>query len=92
MKKPLLFIAAIGFGISGYGAYIPAKAVFAQYLINNAWNESIATGEIQKPWGWADMHPVMKLSSTKHNKELIILGVLSLYTHFHVEKRRYLPP
>ena len=74
MKKPLLFIAAIGFGISGYGAYIPAKAVFAQYLINNAWNESIATGEIQKPWGWADMHPVMKLSSTKHNKDLIVLS------------------
>ena len=74
MKKSLLFIAALGFGVSGYGAYIPAKAVFAQYLINNAWNESISSGKIQKPWGWADMHPVMKLSSIKHNKDLIVLS------------------
>ncbi len=74
MKKLVLLIVAIGFSIFAYGAYIPAKAVLAQYLINDAWNDSIRTGEIQKPWGWADMHPVMKLSSIKHNKNLIVLS------------------
>ena len=74
MKKLVFLIAAIGFSIFAYGAYIPAKAVLAQYLINDAWNDSIRTGEIQKPWGWADMHPVMKLSSIKHNKNLIVLS------------------
>ena len=74
MKKLVFLIAAIGFSIFAYGAYIPAKAVLAQYLINDAWNDSIRTGEIQKPWGWADMHPVMKLSSKKHNKNLIVLS------------------
>ena len=74
MKKLVFLIAAIGFSIFAYGAYIPAKAVLAQYLINDAWNDSIRTGEIRKPWSWADMHPVMKLSSKKHNKDLIVLS------------------
>ena len=58
MKKLVFLIATIGFSIFAYGTYIPAKAVLAQYLINDAWNDSIRTGEMQKPWGWADMHPV----------------------------------
>ena len=74
MKKLLFLIAAIGLSIFAYGAYIPAKAIMAQYLINDAWNDSIRTGEIQKPWGWADMYPVMKLTSNKHNKDLIVLS------------------
>jgi sortase A len=74
MKKLVFLLAAIGFSIFAYGAYIPAKAVLAQYLINDAWNDSIRTGEIHKPWEWADMYPVMKLSSQKHNKDLIVLS------------------
>jgi len=74
MKKLVFLLTAIGFSIFTYGAYIPAKAVLAQYLINDAWNDSISTGEIHKPWEWADMYPVMKLSSQKHNKDLIVLA------------------
>ena len=74
MKRVVTFIIAIGFSIFSYGAYMPAKALFAQYLIKDAWNDSIRTGEVNKPWGWADMHPIMKLSSRKHNKELIVLS------------------
>ena len=74
MKKLLFLIAAIGFSIFAYGAYIPAKAVLAQYLINDAWNDSLRTGEIHKPWEWADMHPVMKLSSSKHDQSFIVLS------------------
>ena len=74
MKRLILVLAALGVSFFTYGAYIPAKAVFAQYLINDAWNDSIRSGESQKPWRWADMHPVMKLSSEKHNQELIVLS------------------
>ena len=74
MKRLIFLIATLGLSIFAYGAYIPAKAVFAQYLINNAWNDSIRSGETHKPWEWADMHPVMKLSSAKHNQELIVLS------------------
>ena len=74
MKKLIFSLTAIGFSIFAYGAYIPAKAVLAQYLINDAWNDSIRTGEIHKPWEWADMHPVMKLSSSKHDQSFIVLS------------------
>jgi sortase A len=74
MRKLVLLIIALGLSFFAYGAYIPAKAVLAQYLINDAWNDSISSGENHKPWKWADMHPVMKLSSDKHNQELIVLS------------------
>ena len=74
MKRLMLVLAALGVSFFSYGAYIPAKAVLAQYLINDAWNDSIRSGESHKPWKWADMHPVMKLSSKKHNQELIVLS------------------
>jgi len=74
MKRLILLIAFLGLSFFAYGAYIPAKAVLAQYLINDAWNDSIRSGESLKPWKWADMHPVMKLSSKKHNQELIVLS------------------
>ena len=74
MKRLILLIAFLGLSFFAYGAYIPAKAVLAQYLINDAWNDSIRSVESQKPWRWADMHPVMKLSSEKHKQELIVLS------------------
>ena len=74
MKKLIFLLATLGLSFFAYGAYIPAKAVLAQYLINDAWNDSIRTGESHKPWRWADMHPVMKLSSDKHNQDLIVLS------------------
>ena len=74
MKRLILLIAVLGLSFFAYGAYIPAKAVLAQYLINDAWNDSISSGESHKPWKWADMHPVMKLSSEKHKQELIVLS------------------
>ena len=74
MKKLIFLLVALGLSFFAYGAYLPAKAVLAQYLINDAWNDSIRTGESHKPWRWADMHPVMKLSSDKHNQDLIVLS------------------
>ena len=74
MKRLILFVAVLGLSFFAYGAYIPAKAVLAQYLINDAWSDSIRSGETHKPWKWADMHPVMKLSSNKHKQELIVLS------------------
>ena len=53
MKRLILVLAALGVSFFAYGAYIPAKAVLAQYLINDAWNDSIRSGESHKPWKWA---------------------------------------
>jgi len=67
-------VGLIGLATFAYGAYIPIKAELAQLLIHRAWDESIETGEQVKPWGWADMHPVLRLQSTQHNEDLIVLS------------------
>lgn len=71
-KTTLLFV--IGLSMMLYGAYIPAKALLAQYLIHQSWNESQKTGASVKPWTWADMYPVMKLTANEYNQELIVLS------------------
>ncbi|MGE4594879.1 MAG: sortase, partial [Gammaproteobacteria bacterium] len=72
--KTLWIVGFIGFATFAYGAYIPIKAELAQLLIHRAWVESIATGENVKPWGWADMHPVLRLQSATHDQDLIVLS------------------
>ncbi|WJG09154.1 class GN sortase [Aliiglaciecola sp. LCG003] len=47
------------FAASGY---IHVKAVLAQYLIEDAWNQSLASGQPVSPWAWADTYPVAKLT------------------------------
>ena len=57
-----------------YGAYLPVKAELSQLLIRHAWEKSIDTGAPVKPWDWADMHPIMRLQSEKHQQDLIVLA------------------
>jgi sortase A len=73
MNKSLLF-GIIGIITLAYGAYMPIKAELAQHLIQSAWNVSNSTGYQVKPWNWMDSHPVMRLSSTKHDQDLIVLS------------------
>ena len=73
MNKSFL-LGIIGITIFAYGAYIPIKAELAQYLIQSAWSASNNTGSPVKPWRWMDSHPVMRLSSTKHKQDLIVLS------------------
>jgi len=89
MNKSLLF-GIIGITTFAYGAYMPIKAELAQYLIQSAWNVSNNTGYQVKPWNWMDSHPVMRLSSTKHDQDLIVLSgdtgnVLAFAPGYNVE-------
>ena len=45
----------------GDGLWIHAKARLAQYLIADAWQETLAMGKNIKPWPWADTWPVARL-------------------------------
>ncbi|GIU31751.1 class GN sortase [Shewanella sp. Isolate13] len=38
-----------------------AKAHFAQFLIQQAWQKTLEDRKPHKPWSWADTHPVAKL-------------------------------
>ncbi len=68
MNKSLIF-GIIGISAFAYGAYMPIKAELAQYLIHTAWNVANKTSYQIKPWNWMDSHPVMRLSSKKHNQD-----------------------
>ncbi|MEO9132746.1 MAG: class GN sortase [Sphingomonas sp.] len=55
------------------GAVIPAKALVAQMLLERAFDRSLATGRAQKPWSWADMAPVARLSVPRLSETRIVL-------------------
>jgi sortase A len=74
MRKLLLTgILFLGLAEFGYGAWIPAKAWLSQVLLAHAWQHSLDTGELQKPWPWADTWPVLKLTHTPSNTQLLVL-------------------
>jgi sortase A len=54
-------------------AYIPAKAVAAQWLLREAWRRSAEGGTV-KPWPWADTHPVARLWVPRLGREQIVLA------------------
>lgn len=63
----------LGFWQLGQGAYIPAKAWFAQELMQRAWRRSEGGESKATPWPWADTWPVAKLSAKGGDIELIVL-------------------
>ena len=68
----LLFIIALL--LLGNGLYIPAKAMLAQHLLQDAWQQTLLTqGRIYKPWPWADTWPVARLTVPSMNIEQIIM-------------------
>lgn len=70
---PLIF-AAIGVALFGHGAYIHAKALVAQVLLERAFTETIATGRTVKPWSWADTYPVARIEVPRIRASAIALA------------------
>ena len=72
----LLFSLAIWQVASG--VYIYLKAGVAQYLIGNAWQQSLQNptqkrSQVQ-PWAWADTWPVARLRFPDFEEELMVLS------------------
>lgn len=55
------------------GGWIHVKAVVAQQLLQRAWSQSIISGESQKPWPWADVKTVARLSVPTQNANFVVL-------------------
>ncbi len=58
---PVLALALAGLWFTGQGAWIHAKAMLAQVLLEDAWSETLVSGEPVPPWPWADTWPVARL-------------------------------
>lgn len=67
-------IAALGLVLLGEGLWIRAKAELAQFLLERAFAETVATGRPVKPWSWADTWPVARLKVTRLGAEAIVLA------------------
>lgn len=69
----ILLIAAT-VGAWGNSLWIHAKAELAQILIHHAWQKSLSTKQIIKPWPWADTWPVAKLTFPEYKKTFYVLN------------------
>ncbi|KLN61262.1 hypothetical protein WH96_07935 [Kiloniella spongiae] len=58
----MLAMFMAGFALLGDGLYIKLKAVLAQHLLQQAWQETLVTQAPQKAWSWADTYPVAAIS------------------------------
>ena len=67
-------LALVGFILFGQGAYIYAKALLAQILLQQAFAETIATGHLTKPWSWADTWPVARIEVKRIDASTIVLA------------------
>jgi len=56
------------------GLWIKAKAELAQWLLQEAWQQTLQDGGVHKPWAWADHWPVARLSVPAMQSELIVLS------------------
>ncbi|WP_050383978.1 class GN sortase [Bradyrhizobium pachyrhizi] len=71
---PSLAFALIGVILFGQGAYIHAKALLAQVLLERAFAQSIATGQPVKPWSWADTWPVARIEVKRLHASATVLA------------------
>ena len=58
----------------GHSAYILAKAWLGQYLIADAWQQTLKSGHNEKPWPWADTWPVARLQIPNNNIDQYVLA------------------
>jgi sortase A len=70
----LLLLALAGLVLFGQGAYIHAKAIVAQVLLERAFAETIASGRATKPWSWADTWPVARIEVKRLHAGAIVLA------------------
>ena len=69
-----LLVAFIGLILFGQGAYIHAKALVAQVLLERAFEKAVATGRETKPWSWADTWPVARIEVKRIHASTIVLA------------------
>lgn len=72
MVTSLLFV--LGSWLIGQGAWIHIKAVAAQWLLQNAWDETLTMQQSVKPWPWADTWPAGRLIVQRLDINQIILA------------------
>jgi len=69
-------IAAAGLSQIASAAWIHAKAILAQRLIASAW-EDARHGGARRPWPWADMRPIARMTIASRGIDIFVLDSTS---------------
>lgn len=69
----ITFSLMLGSGYLIQASLINAKAIFGQWLIENAWEKTLLNREQHLPWPWADTYPVAKMNVPHLEKEFFVL-------------------
>jgi len=80
MSRALRITTAIAVMLAGLGlwqvaaaGWIHGKALVAQHLIAASWRQARDGGAARRPWPWADMRPVARLSVPALGIDLFVL-------------------
>lgn len=68
----LLALAAAG--LIADAGWLHAKAWLAQVLLQDAWARTRTTRQPQRPWPWADTHPVARLRVAARGVDQVVLA------------------
>ena len=68
-----LLLALLGTWQVASAGWIHAKATLAQHLIASAWSGAREGGPARRPWPWADMRPVARLTVPGRGISLYVL-------------------
>ena len=68
-----LLLALLGTWQVASAGWIHAKATLAQHLIASAWSGARDGGPARRPWPWADMRPVARLTVPGRGIDLYVL-------------------
>lgn len=71
---PLIALCLIGLVLLVQGATIPAKARLAQFLLERAFDQSLARHQPVRPWPWADTAPVARIALPRLGVSEIVLS------------------
>lgn len=70
----LVVLPLSGVWQTGLAAWIHAKAILAQFLLETAWSETLSSQKEVKPWPWADTWPVSRLTVPRLGIDRIVLA------------------
>lgn len=66
-------LGLVGLVLVGQGAWIYAKALLAQVLLERAFAATLAGGAVVKPWPWADTWPVARVELPRLGAGAVVL-------------------
>jgi sortase A len=69
-----VLFATLGLWCVLQGGWIHIKALVAQRLLERAWSQALAGGDVLEPWPWADTQPVGRLRVRAQDVDLVVLA------------------